>query len=140
VFSDLLQILQIVIELTTRLTVAAWTEGSSWHAATLDRLRRNRDRVAEWARPLGHHRPQATYLSWIDFAGTPIADDPARHILERRRVQLSPGAEFSQQTDVDTDSFARINFATNGSTLDAILAGIDRALSTDGPARRSSYS
>ncbi|GIJ50211.1 hypothetical protein Val02_70970 [Virgisporangium aliadipatigenens] len=107
-------------------TVAAWTEAGQWHRDLMVRLRANRDRVAAWAaeRGLAHRIPEATYLSWIDFAGTRIADDPAGHILRDGRVRLSPGTEFGG----DCGTFARINFATTPETLEEILAGVERAL------------
>jgi cysteine-S-conjugate beta-lyase len=106
-------------------TAAAWTEAGGWHDDLMTLLRANRDRLAAWAtaRGLLHHVPEATYLSWIDFAGTPIADDPAGHILRTGRVQLSPGLDFGAAS-----SYARINFATTPETLEAILAGVDKSL------------
>ena len=74
--------------------------------------------------------PEATYLSWIDVAGTPIAAGPAGVILERGRVMLNAGADFSRHTDVATTTFARLNFATD----ETVLAGIDRAV--EGAERR----
>ena len=49
-------------------TIAAWTEGEAWLAEVLAYLDANRRRVGEWAAstPLGHHRPEATYLAWFD--------------------------------------------------------------------------
>ncbi|GLY92823.1 aminotransferase class I/II-fold pyridoxal phosphate-dependent enzyme [Actinoplanes sp. NBRC 103695] len=106
-------------------TAAAWTEAGGWHDDLMTLLRANRDRVAAWAttRGLTHHVPEATYLSWIDFAGTPIAGDPAGHILRTGRVQLSPGLDFGAES-----TYARINFATTPETLEAILAGVDKSL------------
>jgi len=72
--------------------------------------------------------PEATYLSWIDVAGTPIAAGPAGVILERGRVMLNAGADFSRHTPVDTTTFARLNFATDDVVLGGVLAGIDRAV------------
>ena len=72
--------------------------------------------------------PEATYLSWTDFAGAPIATGTAGVILERGRVMLNARADFSRHTPMDTTAFARLNFATDDVVLAGVLAGIDRAL------------
>ena len=117
-------------------TVAAWDESQDWHESLMRRLVVNRALLGEWAaaHPSGllHHAPEATYLSWIDFAGTPIAAGPAAAILEGGRVMLNAGADFSRHTDLATTTFARLNFATDDVVLGAVLAGIDRAVA--GPA------
>lgn len=113
-------------------TVAAWEHGDGWRRQTLSLLERNRRRVRLWADShpeLRYHEPEATYLSWLGFGRTPLAGDPAAQILERGRVQLSAGADFSQHTDVDTAGFARLNFATTPAVLEEILARTDTALS-----------
>lgn len=112
-------------------TVAAWEQGESWHRDIASLLRHNRSRVDEWV--AGHpkvtlYQPEATYLSWLDFRATSISDDPAAHILADGAVQVSPGADFSAHTDVDTGSYARLNFATTAATLEEILSRIDRCL------------
>ena len=113
-------------------TVAAWDESEEWHEALMVRLGANRALLGEWAaaHPSGLRCavPEATYLSWIDFAGTPIAAGPAAAILEGGRVMLNAGADFSRHTDLATTTFARLNFATDDVVLGGVLAGIDRAL------------
>jgi cystathionine beta-lyase len=112
-------------------TVAAWEQGDSWHREVTLLLRQNRSRIAEWAAghpELTYHQPEATYLSWFDFSTTSISADPAAHILAQAAVQLSPGADFSAHTDIDTGSYARLNFATTPATLEEILSRIDRCL------------
>ncbi|MGW0163055.1 MalY/PatB family protein [Mycobacterium sp. NPDC003323] len=113
-------------------TVAAWQHGDPWLQDTIALLRRNRDRVQQWAadRPgIKHHTPEATYLSWLDFGATRLAADPAAAIVDRGRVQLSPGRDFAQHTALDTSRFARLNFATSPEVLEAILNRTDTALS-----------
>lgn len=104
-------------------TVAAWTEGDAWLDEVVTRLRDNRDTITDWARSVGVGvRPaEATYLAWLDFAGTPIAADPAAAILEQARVRLAPGTEFTAHTSIDAASFARLNFGTGPERLGRIL-------------------
>ncbi|MDR8408600.1 aminotransferase class I/II-fold pyridoxal phosphate-dependent enzyme [Nonomuraea sp. 3-1Str] len=110
-------------------TVAAWREGEAWLEQLMLTLDDNRRAVARWAAAspwdLRHHTPEATYLAWLDFAGTPPADGGPAALLERRAgVKLSEGAEFSEHTGVDTASFARLNFATSPANLQEILSRV----------------
>jgi cystathionine beta-lyase len=94
-------------------TVAAWRESAGWLEQTRALLRRNRDAVA--AR-LPHHPPEATYLSWIRWAGFDAA---------AARVRLSEGADFSAGTDVPSAGFVRLNFATGPDVLAEMLDRLD---------------
>ncbi|GAA3539039.1 aminotransferase [Aeromicrobium flavum] len=110
--------------------VAAWTEGDAWLADLLAVLRRNRDTVSAWAAEVGVGvRPaEATYLAWLDFAGTPVAADPAGAILERGRVRLAPGLDFTAHTPVESGTFARLNFGTSPERLERILERMTAAV------------
>ncbi|MGI5159789.1 MalY/PatB family protein [Microbispora sp. CA-102843] len=115
-------------------TVAAWRESADWHAGLMRTLERNRLTIERWAADLpwdlGHHSPQATYLSWFDFTGTPLKGGaPAERLEREARVRLSEGADFSQGTPVDTSGYARLNFATSPDVLDEILGRLTPALS-----------
>ena len=56
------------------------------------------DRTAEVVRaqlPLVRHvPPQATYLAWLDCTATPVAEDPAKALLERAQLAVTDGAGF----------------------------------------------
>ncbi|WP_259404686.1 MalY/PatB family protein [Microbispora sp. H10830] len=115
-------------------TVAAWRESADWHAGLMRTLERNRRTVERWAADLpwdlGYHSPQATYLSWFDFTGTPLGGvAPAERLEREAGVKLAEGAEFGQETPVDTAGFARLNFATSPTVLDEILGRITAAVS-----------
>ncbi|KAB8181401.1 MalY/PatB family protein [Microbispora catharanthi] len=115
-------------------TVAAWRESADWHADLMRTLERNRRTVERWAADLpwdlGYHSPQATYLSWFDFTGTPLGGvAPAERLEREAGVKLAEGAEFAQETPVDTAGFARLNFATSPTVLDEILGRITAAVS-----------
>lgn len=96
-------------------SVAAWTQGDPWLTELVAELRDRRDRVSAWAaeRGVGVVAAEASYLAWLDFSGTSIADDPAGRILRDGRVRLSAGPEFSAHTTIDTGAFARLNFGTS---------------------------
>lgn len=111
-------------------TVAAWRDSRPWLDELSEVLRHNRSTVERWAADLPwdlrHHAPEASYLSWFDFADTPLRD--VTRLEREARVKLSEGAEFASFTDVDTSTFARLNFATSPSTLAEILDRIGGAL------------
>jgi cystathionine beta-lyase len=71
---------------------------------------------------------EATYLAWLDFDATPIAADPAAAILERGRVRLAPGPEFTAHTAVDSRQFLRLNFGTSPERLGRILERISASV------------
>lgn len=111
-------------------TLAAWTEGRPWLDATKALLTARRDHVAaRLATDLpeaGFQLPEATYLAWIDLRPFDAGEDPAKTLLECAQVALSSGPDFGNEGI----GFARLNFATSGVVLDAI---IDRIV--DGLAR-----
>ncbi len=102
-------------------TVAAWREGDAWLAGLMDRLTENRRMVTEWA-PGPFHPPEATYLAWLRLGVDAAA------IEHRARVKLSPGAEFSAPTTVDTREFVRLNMATSPDILREILDRLQECL------------
>lgn len=124
-----------------RATAAVWADGEPWHRELMQRLQANRSIVRDWvdasAYPLRHHSPEATYLAWIDFSGTAIADDAAGALRHLGRVLLSAGPEFVQGVDGDARAYARLNLATSERNLREILRRVDTALEAaargDGP-------
>jgi cystathionine beta-lyase len=70
-------------------TLASWSpEGDAWLERCLARLRANRELLGQWLAAsagggAGVHGylPQATYLSWLDFRGAGLGDDPAEWLL-----------------------------------------------------------
>lgn len=118
-----------VSTLSRAASVAAWTEGGPWLAEVVETLQGNRDTVTAWAAGagIGVGPAEATYLAWLDFAGTAIAEDPAGRILDAG-VRLSPGPEFTAHTTLDSSAFARLNFGTSPERLARILDRITASL------------
>lgn len=101
--------------------LAAWRDCADWHAALIEYLRGNRERVqaAVEAHPaLAMQRPAATYLAWIDARGLGT-DDPAA-AFEAAGLGLSDGREFG------APGFVRLNFGCPRATLDDGLARLAR--------------
>jgi cystathionine beta-lyase len=112
---------------------AALRDGGAWREALLAHLRRNRDRVLAAVRAmpgLAATPVEATYLAWIDAAGTGLAH-PQR-AFESAGVGLSDGTDFGPGEDYRR--YVRLNFACAGAVLDEALARMGRALET--PAAR----
>ncbi len=107
---------------------AAYRHGWEWHAALLDVLRANRDRVdaAVGAMPgLSTWPVEATYLTWIDARPSGIERPTA--FFEDRGVGLSDGAEFG------FPGFVRLNFGCAPGLLDKALARMTAALDRQAP-------
>jgi len=102
-------------------SIAAWTKASYWLDAVKAQLAENVEilatRVEQDLPGVSMHKPEATYLGWLDFAGSPISADPAQRILHEARVALEPGLKFGSQAG----QFARINFATSPAILNEII-------------------
>jgi cystathionine beta-lyase len=107
----------------------AYAQGDPWRQALLEVLRGHRQqlvsRVAYWP-GVAMAAPESTYLAWLDLRDAKGLSDartsPAEALLERAGVALSDGAAFGWP------GFARLNFGTTASQLDAALARLDAVL------------
>jgi cystathionine beta-lyase len=104
-------------------TLAAYRHGSTWLAALINYLRQNRETVlaaVERMPGLSVHRPEATYLAWIDTRPSGL-EDPAR-FFEAAGVGLNDGANFAGP------GFVRLNFGCPRSVLAEALRRMGRAM------------
>lgn len=104
-------------------TLAAWTAGDEWLAATLRYLEGNRVLVADALRDVPGvtvRLPEATYLAWLDLSQLGWGPDPAARLREEAGVLLSSGPDFNP----GGDGFARLNFAGSRAVLGQILERI----------------
>ena len=107
---------------------AAWLSGGPSLDKILPQLAANRDRVTQF---LQNHLPEiihlpaeATYFAWLDCSLLNLPGPAAKFFLEKARVALSPGRDFSAYTD----DCVRLNFATSPAILEEILARMARAV------------
>jgi cystathionine beta-lyase len=102
-------------------TIAAWTDADEWLAETVSYLDGNSRMVAAAVAAelpgIRHHRPEATYLAWLDCTALGLPDDPAAVFRDIGRVELSPGPDFNP----GGVGFARLNFATSRSLVRTLL-------------------
>ena len=108
--------------------VAAFRAGEAYRMELLQVLDRNRRLLAELLRErlpgVSYVPPQAGYLAWLDFNALDWSEDPARRLLERGRVALSPGPTFGAQGQ----GFARLNIGTTAALLREAVERMSRAL------------
>lgn len=102
-------------------TITAFTKATTWLDEVRNQLLSNIDTIAKCVTDempgVKFNRPEATYLAWLDFSETAIAEDPAKHILKSAGVALDQGIKFGDQAK----SCARLNFATSEEILKTIL-------------------
>ena len=71
-------------------------------------------------------RLDATYLAWVDFAGTGLpAAEVADRVKTRARIFASPGQQFGP----GGEAWLRFNFATPRPILDEALGRLGEAFS-----------
>lgn len=105
---------------------AAFTQCDTWHAALLDYLRNNAQRVERAIANipgLAIHRIEATYLAWIDareLARQRSIANPAKY-FENHGLGLSDGAAFG------APGFVRLNFGTQQTILEEALRRLHAA-------------
>lgn len=103
-------------------TVAAWRHGQPWLDAVLARLGQNRDHVARFVTEhlpgVVHHKPEATYLYWLDCRDLHLpGESPYQFFLDEAKVALNQGSMFG----APGDTCVRLNFATSPEVLQLVL-------------------
>jgi cysteine-S-conjugate beta-lyase len=114
-----------VANLSVTATVAAWSHGVSWLEDLRGVLADNRARLGAGLPPdVSMVPPEGTYLGWLDFRATALAERPAEQ-LRQFGVRLYEGTAFGE----DGAGFARLNFATSpgmlSEVLDRLRTGVD---------------
>lgn len=109
-------------------TEAAWRTGEPWLEALLPYLDANRrlldERIEKAAPGARSMRLAATYLGWVDFAGTGRKPaEIAERVGARARIFASPGEQFGP----GGASWLRFNFATPRPILEDALGRLDEA-------------
>lgn len=102
-----------------------YREGDEFLADQNRYLRENRDFLLETlpatVNGLETSKPSGTYLMWLDFRNTRIADDPAGILLRRGKIALNDGRAFGP----GGAGHARLNFATSKARLEEIVDRIE---------------
>lgn len=106
---------------------AAWTDGAEWLEAVGTHLQKMRDVTVSLVREqlpgVRVHRPEATYLAWLDCSGLPFEADP-REAFRAAGVEVSPGTSFGP----GGHGHVRLNFATSSRMMETIVRSMSGAL------------
>lgn len=103
--------------------LAAYRHGEPWHAALLEYLRGNRERVMQAVNRmpgLSTTHVEATYLAWIDVR--PLGLEQPVAFFEKAGVGLSDGLHFGDP------GYVRLNFGCARSLLDMALERMETAV------------
>jgi cystathionine beta-lyase len=97
--------------------LAAYRDGQPWLDAVLDYLEANRDFLADYVAAslpgVSMHKPEGTYLAWLDCRQAGIPGNPHEFFVDKARVALNDGAVFGR----GGEGFVRLNFGCPRSTL-----------------------
>jgi cystathionine beta-lyase len=109
-------------------SVAALTDGEEWLdrlLVTLDRRRAQLGELLAQRLPaVRWHRPEATFLAWLDCSALGEGDRPRELFLDRGHVGLEPGLRFGRQGS----GHVRLNYATSAEVLDEAVARMAAAV------------
>lgn len=109
-------------------TLAAYERGEAWRAELLTYLQANRDylheAIATRFPDITMHRPEGTFLAWLDCTKLASERSPFELFLEDGKVGFSAGLEFG----ADYERFVRLNFGCNRATLEEGLRRMESAL------------
>lgn len=110
--------------------VAAYRDGFDWLGEVIAYLDRNRHALAalveEKLPGVKYHAPEGTYIGWLDFRDTAIADAPAAFFKEHAQVHLTEGATCGS----GFEGFARLIFATPLPILEEAISRMGAALTS----------
>ena len=109
-------------------SIAAWRWAQPWLDEVRPYLEANRDfaeqALAERIPEIRFHRPEATYLAWLDCRALALSGSPAAHFLRHGRVVLSDGHHFGESWE----GYVRLNFATSRPILTQVIDRMAKAL------------
>ena len=102
-------------------TIAAWHHGEAWADGLVSHLTGLRDnlgnRLDADAPEVVFHRPDSTFLAWLDVSACGLGEAPAARLLQHAGVAVSEGTEFG----TNGHGHVRLNFGTAHAVLDGIL-------------------
>lgn len=108
--------------------LAAYRDGQEWLEGLLSYLEANRDYVLGYIEQhwpeIRCHRPEGTFLAWLDCRDAGIPGSPFDFFLENARVALGDGAHFGEEGE----GFVRLNFGCPRATLEEALERMRGAL------------
>ena len=103
-------------------TQAAMTDGEEWLAQLLDYVQGNIDYVSDFLTTnlpkVKFHKPQATYMMWLDFNGYGLSEEELWHkMTQEAKLGLNRGKDFGEAGM----GFFRINLACPRATVEEAM-------------------
>jgi len=109
-------------------SIAAWRWAQPWLDEVRPYLEANRDfaeeALAARIPEIRFHRPEATYLAWLDCRALALSGSPAAHFMRHGQVALSDGRIFGE----GWEGYVRLNFATSRPILTQVIERMAKAL------------
>ncbi len=103
--------------------LAAYQEGGEWLDELLRYLTHNRDLLDQFVDSklpgISMHKPEGTYLAWLDCRLSQIPGDPGDFFLKNARVALNDGKIYGKEGD----GFVRLNY---GCPQDMLMQALER--------------
>jgi cysteine-S-conjugate beta-lyase len=110
--------------------MAGYRHGDDWLREVMAYLKKNRDLAVDYVNTqmpgVRVHKPDATYLTWLDCRKAQLPGGPHRFFLDQAGVALNNGADFGP----GGDGFVRLNFGTRRTLLLQALERMRTALQT----------
>lgn len=111
---------------------AAYSQGDQWHKNLMNHLSTNRAMIEQWCvtHPIiGFHKPQGTYLAWLDCRALKMGDRELRDFFVKEAgLGLSAGLSFGKEGS----GYMRLNFAVAREVLQRALEQLSEALKRNG--------
>jgi cystathionine beta-lyase len=108
--------------------LAAYRDGQPWLQELMRYLEANRDFIVEYVNErlpgIHAHKPEGTYLLWLDCRQAGIPGNPHKFFLERAKVALNDGPDYGR----GGEGFLRLNFGCPRTTLHEALERMEMAL------------
>jgi cystathionine beta-lyase len=108
--------------------LAAYRDGQPWLDAVMAYLEANRDylldQVNDTLPGITMHKPEGTYLAWLDCREAGIPGNPQEFFVKEAKVAFSDGAPFGP----GGEGFLRLNFGCPRATLEQALTQMRAAL------------
>ena len=102
-------------------SIAAWNTGAEWLDACMADLTAKRDylhaRLADEAPNVRFHKPQSTFLAWLDVSDYNVGDYPGDHMLRNSKLAVKEGLDFGK----NAKGHVRVNFGTSQDVLSEIV-------------------
>jgi cystathionine beta-lyase len=109
---------------------AAYQYGEPWRKQLMNYLEENRDFLYQTVQDelpgITMHRPEGTYLAWLDCRQAGMEGSPGNFFLEKGRVAFNDGAMFGH----GGEGFVRLNFGCPRQILKEGVKRIQQALDT----------